>query len=440
MEAQATNIDFSQLLQQLLTLLSDPASNLTAAFVLYGIITLVLLLVIVVALILIDSTPEDEEEAEYAAEYAAEQERAAEVESARAAIESAAPGEVVEGLPESGVGASAQSAKARARAVQAPRVKVVRSPKARLLSALIGVGVLLAVWLVAGVSTSSSAVCEGCHVLTPHVAADSGVTDPHKGRACVTCHEPGGVTARYLSAVPTRLLHFIDGSMQANTQTGYGTVTQSACSSCHERGIADVTLNADRGLRMSHTEPLAASMRCLGCHVPEDGVVGGHNAGMNPCLACHDSKTASAECETCHDKKAAAAARGRATSMASPQIKEVTCGGCHDEKKECDTCHGLRMPHSVTFRAYAHARAGAVDFWYNNGKTCAKCHTAERRSCQKCHTAMLGEGHGPSLAVDHRTADEEACDRCHQTMQFQRNRNFCTDVCHTPAAEAQSPR
>ena len=166
-----------------------------------------------------------------------------------------------------------------------------------------------------------------------------------------------------------------------------------------------------------------------------------HNAGMDPCLRCHDDVGASAKCATCHVKNAAAAARVRATSLARPQIEQVSCGGCHDEVRDCDPCHGMRMPHTNEFMSHAHARAAAVDFWYNGGKSCGRCHSESRRPC-RCHSGQLGHAHGttPWLAKGHQAAEVSACNTCHATYAYVTTRDFCKDVCHSEAAIAASPR
>jgi len=172
-------------------------------------------------------------------------------------------------------------------------------------------------------------------------------------------------------------------------------------------------------------------------------VVSGHNAGMDACLRCHNGEQASADCTMCHDEGVASAAQAQATTLADVQIPDVSCSGCHDQAEECDWCHGgVRLPHSVEFKMYAHARAGAVDLWYESGKTCAPCHNASRRPCQQCHGVLLGTGHGGGswMAQTHQTAAEASCDSCHGQLAYAATRDFCKDVCHTPAAEAASPR
>jgi hypothetical protein len=430
------SIDLSQVWQQILTLLFEPTSNLTAAFLLYGVITITLLVVIVGALMFLSAAPDDDEDDE-SAETEAPVSR---VDAARTAISAVAPGEIVEGIDEKPLGRSRELIPGGGTPIVGKIARPPRSSRDRVISLGIGLLVIMIAWLLAGFSSSNASVCSGCHTTTPHSTAAEGKADPHAQETCVACHEPGGPVGRYFSGVPSRLLHFIDGVARIQTQQDYGRLTQSACLGCHGAALRSATFDKNRGIRMSHAEPLAAAVRCLGCHLPKDGVVGPYNAGMNPCLRCHDSGTASSACDTCHDKKAAAAARARTTSMASQQIQEVTCSGCHDEKRECDPCHGTRMPHSTGFKAVAHARAGAVDFWFTGGKACGKCHTSTRRPCQKCHEKHLGKGHGADMWKTHYPAAESACNTCHQRWAFRKGRNYCTDVCHTPEAIKWSPR
>lgn len=407
-------IDMSRIVDELLTLLVDPASNLIAALVLYGIITVLLLLVVVATMMFLVSGSDEDEEGEgpYGQFDEDDFEHFDDEEPAPAAA-------VVAPAP-----------------VQPVRPKVPLNPAVALAWAA---GIIVSLWLVTGVSTATDALCTSCHVDTPHAEA-AGAEDPHASTGCVSCHEPGGVFGRYVGSVPARVTHVASGVLGGAGMDDYGRVTQSACSSCHRGDIRQTRSNEERGLRVSHVEPVAAGMRCVECHRLETGIVAEHNAGMNACLRCHNAQTASADCETCHDKSAATAARARAVPAASPQIEEVRCGGCHDEVRECDGCHGTRMPHSVQFKQYAHARAGAVDIWFNNGQGCAKCHTAQRRPCQGCHTSLMGKGHGPVMAAGHKSASEQSCNTCHISMAYQPRRSFCVDLCHTEAARAESPR
>jgi hypothetical protein len=300
---------------------------------------------------------------------------------------------------------------------------------------------LLLVWLAAGYSTSDPAACNKCHGLTSPHADVSAATDPHAKVACVLCHETGGVVGRFVTGVPLRVLHLAQASANASSATDYGQVTVKACSPCHSASLRITTTNTKRELKVSHTEPMEASATCVDCHKLQGGVVSIYNAGMNQCLRCHDGEQASTACDTCHVGKVTAAARPRAVSFQGHQIQDISCGGCHDEKRDCDPCHGMRMPHTTDFMLHSHARAAVVDFWYNDGKTCGRCHTATRRSC-RCHTRLIGKAHGetPWLASSHKVAQTASCNTCHQRFAWIATRDFCKDVCHSEAAIAASPR
>lgn len=401
-------IDLDSVLDQLVSLFTNPMSNIGAALALYGIVAIVVLIMLIGGVMLVLGGADDE-------------------------VEAGAPEETSSSDDEPDETAH-EDVEVLAEEVAVPP----RTPRSRMVSAAIAVGVVAMIWAVTGYSTSNDAACAGCHLKSPHVGAEKA-RDPHAGTTCVACHEPGGVVSRALLGVPSRTLHVVGQLVGYPVSRDYGRVSRSACAACHGGDIAGVTTDAARGVRMSHKEPLAAGAACIDCHALRSGVLSAVGVGMNPCLRCHDAKTASSECGTCHDKKASAAARVRRVAPAV-QIPDVSCGGCHDEKRDCDSCHGVRLPHSKEYMAFAHARAGAVDFWYNRGRTCAKCHSATRNPCTKCHSSMLGAGHGPSNAVSHQRAAESACASCHGQRAYMSGRDFCKDLCHSPVAIAASPR
>jgi len=386
-----------QLVATLTRLLISPGSNRQAAYALYGIIAALLLIVLVVGLMIVLGAPEDE------------------------VADTAAPDK-------------------RKDARDTRRAARPKNPRARLLLGL-GIAVLLAgVWVAAGFTTSDPGMCKSCHwPASEHAKADTG-RDPHARVDCVACHEPGGVIGRYVTDVPLRVLHIAIESVSTSSGAEYGKITARACTSCHSESLPGTTTSRERGLKMSHAEPLAASASCIDCHTMRGGIVSVHNAGMTPCLRCHNDAPASTVCTTCHVGNTTAAARVRTTSFRSVQVPEVSCGGCHNEKQKCDPCHGTRMPHTTAFKAGAHARAGAVDFWYHGGKACSRCHTASRRPCTQCHSPLLGKAHGTSLATSHRGGSSSSCNTCHGQYAPISTRDFCRDVCHSPAAIEASPR
>lgn len=421
-----TTGQLSNVWSYLVYLLVHPTFNLTAALILYGIIAIVLLLILVSSIMFLTRRPEDaapieEQESDGLSEFA-----------------ELGAGERFEGI---------EDRPAPVKGSRAPRQRESKpkrppmSARTRRVLALSALLVFLGAWGIAGYTTSESGVCTSCHwPAAQHATAAKGM-DAHAGADCVSCHETGGNFGRYVTGVPSRIVHFIESQDSAPVHE-YGQVTSSACSACHREALSGVTSSTARGLMMSHREPLASGATCTDCHTLRAGVVGTHNQGMGPCLRCHDSKTVSNECSMCHDEKAASAARARTTAFTDVQIPNVKCGGCHDEAKSCDPCHGLRMPHTKDFMATGHARAGAVDFWFNGGDGCAKCHTRTRRSCQSCHSSLLGHAHGTGngLAGAHKQADVMSCDGCHQQYAFISSRDFCKDLCHTSAAKAASPR
>ncbi len=386
-----------QLWTTITRVLISPASNMKVALLLYATIAVFLLLILVTGLMLIMSAP---------------------------------------------AGTAAGPANSGARPTVRRRARAA-TPMTRQMRLLLGLGivaVLVAVWVVAGSTTSDPGLCKSCHwPASAHATADTG-KDPHAKVGCVACHESSGIIGRYVTGVPFRLVHLAMSSAGAGNEAGYGAVPTSACSSCHATSLTDIATNAERGLRMSHAEPLTASAVCIDCHRMSGGIVSVHNAGMKPCLRCHDGSKASSACATCHEGPRATAARARTTSLQSEQIDDVSCSGCHNEKRDCDPCHGLRMPHTTEFKLSAHARAAAVDVWYGSGKVCGRCHTASRNPCVRCHSDLIGRAHGNWMAAGHQGAASDACNTCHVQYAPIVTRDFCKDVCHSPAAMASSPR
>lgn len=402
---EIAGLTFTELWARIVTLFIDPASNLTGALLLYAIITAFILVMLIGAIMFLISAPEDEDDL------------------------------IVEVVTESGAVVSSRPAAAK----RASKVKKRADARTWLIRIAITAAVIIGVWVLAGFTTSNSAICAGCHVMTPHTQADKG-SDPHPSVACVKCHEPAGVFSRYFVQVPGRIGHFASDLLPRIEPEDYGAVASSGCQACHAGQMDGVVVNKDTGVRMQHKEPLEAGALCLDCHELTGGVVSARTVGMNPCMRCHDAKTASAECDSCHDQSAAAAAQARTTQLQKQQIAQVNCGGCHNQERDCDTCHGMRMPHSNAFKTGAHARAAAVDVWYNGGRTCFKCHTATRNPCTKCHTKFIGKAHPISMAQTHKAATEQACDTCHMQWKPTATRSFCKDTCHSEAAKAESPR
>jgi hypothetical protein len=400
--------DFSSVLLQMSSVLRDPASNVTMFVLMLAAGTILLLLVIIGLILLFSRGGEYEEYEVYDDEYDEEPVRRREPLTAEEREELAAR---------------------RAAELEGRR-------RARLVSSALWAAVSIAVLMAGGYVSSRNTVCTSCHVqgAVPHTArmADPA-TDPHGEVLCASCHESSNQLVLITLAVPGRALHYVTGAMEVSLKTGYGApITNRSCAGCHGRELANTTKSSDRGLRMSHVEPLAANARCDDCHEmdPGTGIVNRYIVGMEPCMRCHDQQTASAECSYCHEKDISYALRSRTVLEPQVQVVDLSCGGCHSQEP-CDACHGIRMPHTAEFKGLGHAREGVEDLWYNNLEVCKRCHTDTRRPCIRCHTGPF-PGHPPNyMRESHGVVDpyNNGCDQCHWKTAWIRGRNFC-GVCH----------
>ncbi len=304
----------------------------------------------------------------------------------------------------------------------------------------LGTAACLVLWAALGVSSSAGSVCESCHSDSPHVGSES--IDPHSAVACTLCHEPGGVFERVIPNVPGRLAHILRGQLsEAQSDSSYGSpISSRECSGCHAAGLNEITVDEQRGVLMSHQEPLEAGAECMDCHVLRGGVVSDQTIGHDPCLRCHGTTGVSADCGTCHSKEPAYAIRSDlvpAGSRAREHVPDPTCGGCHSERS-CDACHGMRMPHSAAFKGIGHARLATIDIWGNGGRACQRCHYSGHNACSQCHSGSF-PAHALSWRLDHQQADDakQSC-ACHLTPNLiaDPNRTFC-DICHDPAYQVE---
>jgi hypothetical protein len=104
---------------------------------------------------------------------------------------------------------------------------------------------------------------------------------------------------------------------------------------------------------------------------------------------------------------------------------------------KCNACHGLSMPHSLAFKAYAHARPAAIDIWFGTGKVCAKCHYIGHNNCIRtgCHKFPIPGGHpNPAWATMHQKTSWShgpvtACS-CHQWNPYDHDGLIYCQICH----------
>jgi hypothetical protein len=399
-------LDFGQLALMISGVLRDPSSNFTVFVLFLAAVTIVLLLVIV-ALVLV-FTGGDEEYEEYE-EYGDYVETDEEAEARLAAV-------------------AERAAEAKAKAERRRRLAPVM--------ALAWLGIAAVVWMAGGYVSGRDAICVSCHEdgsLLHTTRYTEPEADPHSGTRCIACHETSNWLAGVTVAVPGRAAHYINGVLTDADTSGYGVpVANNSCAGCHRRSLGETIESEDRGLRMSHAEPLESKALCSDCHAmhPGSGVVDRYTVGMDPCMRCHDQQTASAECSYCHTKDIGYALRSRTFLEPKIQVVDISCGGCHDEGP-CDACHGTRMPHTAEFKGAFHAREAVEDIWDNGGRTCRRCHTNTRRSCTQCHKGTFPTHPPGYMPKGHQNADplNNGCDQCHWQNAWIRGRNFC-GLCH----------
>lgn len=402
---------FQNLWPTILGIMRDPASNKPAAIVLAA-MALVVLLMIVTGVIAFLMRIREDEEVQVLVQDGTTRVLTAE--------------EIERGIAEGTIAASAV-----ATPVAAPVRKKVKDPlrfhKRFLWAAFVVIFLIVAT----GVTTQNRTVCTSCHNDTEHVKPSN--SDPHGSISCVSCHEAGNpVAAVTISAVP-RVLHITSAMFSDHPAGSYGATSSRSCRRCHASVLTGITENPDRALRMSHKEPVEAGAACLDCHqLDANQHVTGVIQGMDDCLRCHDGEQASAGCPTCHTGDVSRAAVAR-RSPENPEPKQLImnpdCYSCHDPAP-CDSCHGVRLPHPPEY-VTSHMRDAAVDLWDNDGKTCFRCHTAERRSCyqSQCHEfEMPLHSEDGSWREQHQREPEDSCEGCHNKMNW--FPNTCA-MCHS---------
>ncbi|MCL2654856.1 MAG: hypothetical protein FWD65_04045 [Coriobacteriia bacterium] len=310
----------------------------------------------------------------------------------------------------------------------------------RVLTVVIGLICLLAIWVMVGYSSSLNSTCLSCHKNTPHLTAKN---DPHAQTRCVRCHESSSQFSMLITAVPQRLIHFVNGANSKSPSDAYGSVSSNNCLACHKKRIADTTItNKSTGVRMSHRAPLKQKMACIDCHVISEGsVITAQNRGMTSCNRCHNNVVASPNCKTCHEKDYTAALAGNKEALANFSERLVPnpgCSSCHNMPRDCDPCHhGVPMPHSEDFMKLGHAYVATNEIWNGTiSPTCInnECHNNNNHPCTACHQTTKFPAHGMMLKELHKTYDPKTAScTCHeQTSGTHVDRNFCIEVCHRP--------
>lgn len=374
---------------ELLEVIRNPASNLTAAALIGAAFILVLLILVVVAWMLLLTTEDREKE------------------------------------KNGGQGGSAIRAKKR---LPVRDVYRRRPPRWILPLTLVVIGAGL---VVANGATGSDSRCLACHPLSVRPEAVEA-----RHARCVECHERSAVLYALPNAVGRlRMQAGWSASDNSGTYETEALVGNEQCTACHPVAKLDVNMRESAeasgsvGVLMSHAEPVEAGMRCVECH----GSVGAHisvdaqggHPTMRLCIDCHDGTQASSRCQTCHVEDPARSVRVDPTPVAKTRLaKPADCSGCHSVES-CDACHGIRLPHSEEFVKGGHAYQAA---FAQRKRACGSCH--EGTWClETCHQGgnwrdpWATWGHPAEWASRHAREAESTCTNCHSDR-------FTCDYCH----------
>jgi nitrate/TMAO reductase-like tetraheme cytochrome c subunit len=301
---------------------------------------------------------------------------------------------------------------------------------------VVGVTVLLAVAFER--TTAAPQLCASCHEIEPKVRAwESG---GHSTVGCPDCHEeprPWYLYAEVLALRATVLArdveaHYAGEGIEDTDSNEYvATIPDSRCLRCHDPGRE---ISIKPGTLIDHDRHAESNGSCLSCHLTtahpnpsEDGEL----LFMEQCFTCHgepDNPDASEACETCHPEEFELRPESHGPEAWQTDHGERAtadrslCLMCHAES-QCDTCHGVEMPHPAEWAEGATEHGPAVQ---EDREVCVRCHEDSPGFCSVCHHEGYDPAQGdwfPQHPNNARQQGGESCEECHE-------RTFCS-YCHT---------
>jgi Cytochrome c7 and related cytochrome c len=353
----------------------------------------------------------------------------------------------------------------------------VRRPRYIIWTGVTVLFLIAFVLLALGVTSSRWFCAEGCH----KVQDDTIIAYSHSSHShisCLACHMP-------VNANPvTFMLHKVKalGELWLTVSNRYelplnaeSELSQTSpemgseqCTQCHDLTHRKIT--PSNGIIINHAIHAQKGIRCTVCHNRvahnEDFTLtlAGNRKHpdfmkMTGCFRCHGvgaGAKAPGSCSVCHTPgfrlkpathdsptfatKDHGTLAAEETSEAAAEAKltgeeaaKLSCYMCHDQKKFCDSCHGIQMPHPANWvpsatggkQANPHAIAGNAD-----PQLCAKCHKASptgMTACEQCHhpwgsPAKTWVGQHPQIARARGVASCYQPNGCHV-------QTFCS-TCH----------
>ncbi|PKQ29280.1 MAG: hypothetical protein CVT60_06215 [Actinobacteria bacterium HGW-Actinobacteria-10] len=270
--------------------------------------------------------------------------------------------------------------------------------------------VLAVVWTAGSLVAGGAFGCDGCHAMAPYAAAHS--QSMHQGTSCRQCHTREGIPAAVVAA--PRSMRWISSAVMGRDPAPVE-VNDDACRYCH-RMVLTETVDSG-GLRVRHSDFIETS--CRVCHAGSAHVLDGrHYMGpqMEDCTGCHRTSAVRVEsCDICHVGKGERAEQGASAWRAvhgggwaeAHGMGDLDgCVDCH-EPSYCARCHGLAMPHPVTW-ASDHGKSAVESM-----ASCDSCHDPDW--CSLCHGMDMPHPSGFIAAhpVVARAESLQVCYRCH---------------------------
>lgn len=293
--------------------------------------------------------------------------------------------------------------------------------KKGLIAALIGVLALFVGIVGFEVVSYRPSFCAGCHS-SDYTAWRKST---HRDTTCYDCHAKRGSLSAALNKaneyamVVTWFTGRYDKPITAFVNNG-------ACLVCHEDRIRFPV--AKFGIRMRHSDVIAAGMRCTDCHntVAHGRATRSPTAPyMDTCTRCHNGGKARTSCSVCHFRRTEkiptvrvapwAITHGAKWTKTHGMGNLTTCTVCHP-RNYCVRCHGLTLPHRRNWPSF-HGKAAIANSKIqpptDKAKSCVGCHFPN--FCDGCHRVKMPHPNG-FLRIhsrEYRRTGKDICMNCH---------------------------
>jgi len=288
-----------------------------------------------------------------------------------------------------------------------------RRRRITLKTALIGLGVLIALFVASVELTSTSKFCSVCHYMKPFY--QSWQASSHKDIECKVCHYPPGIANTLKAKMEGLVMVGRYWTKLYLKSKPWAEIQDESClqKGCHDRRLLEGQVKF-KSVAFDHKAHFAdlkrgKQLRCTSCH---SQIVQGQHITVteSSCFLCHFKKTEN-----------------------TPQVS--ACANCH--KKDQLVADASRYNHTVVFE---------------KGFPCDKCHSqvivgdgaVPKENCYKCHfekERLDKFGDTVLIHTTHITKNKIECTQCHLAIQHKIVKDVETiadcKTCHTGSHLAQ---